>query len=358
MKLRYALLAASMFAAPVVASAQIVDGPYVAGGAGFSQPNNTKLTSTVAGSGSVSGRLSGSNAGYEAFLSAGYGFGNDQNVAINGSSGQLSGRTTQNAIGVFLNGLYDIDIDQGFTPYIGVGAGYLGVQYRGLNAQSAGATYGAGFVGNYKGGSGTNGAPAVQGIVGVAFPVNPHLSVTLDYRLIDKLGGSKQNGVFSYGTNYSNVTTKVGQTLEHSLMIGLRWAANAYTAPAAPAPAAAPAAVAPAPAPSRSYLVFFDWDKADLTARAQQIIAEAAKNSTRVASTRIDVAGHADKSGTPAYNQTLSLARANKVAAELVRLGVAKSAISISAFGDTKPLVPTAAGVREPQNRRVEIVLR
>ena len=104
--------------------------------------------------------------------------------------------------------------------------------------------------------------------------------------------------------------------------------------------------------------MFFDWDKADLTARAQQIIAEAARNATKVGSTRIDVAGHADKSGTAAYNQTLSLKRANNVAAELVRLGVAKTAISITAFGDTKPLVPTADGVREPQNRRVEIVLK
>ena len=367
MKLRYALLAASLFAAPAVASAQVVDGPYVAGGAGFSQPNNTKLTTPPG----YTGRLSGSNAGYEAFVSGGYGFGNglraeaeilgfgnDQNLSFNTPGGTATGKTTQNAIGVMVNGLYDIDLGMGFTPYVGAGAGYLGVQYRGLNAQTAGATCGVGFVCYYKGNSGTNGAPAIQGIVGVSFPVNPHLSITLDYRLIDKLGGSKESGILSAGTNYVTTSTKVGQTLEHSLMIGLRWAANAYTAPMAPMPAAAPAAVAPAPAPSRSYLVFFDWDKADLTARAQQIIAEAAKNSTRVASTRIDVAGHADKSGTPAYNQTLSLARANNVAAELVRLGVPKSAISISAFGDTKPLVPTAAGVREPQNRRVEIVLR
>jgi outer membrane protein OmpA-like peptidoglycan-associated protein len=74
--------------------------------------------------------------------------------------------------------------------------------------------------------------------------------------------------------------------------------------------------------------------------------------------TRIEVAGHADRSGTPAYNQKLSLRRAQTVAAELVRLGVAQNEIDIEAFGDTHPLVPTAAGVREPQNRRVEIVLK
>ena len=42
----------------------------------------------------------------------------------------------------------------------------------------------------------------------------------------------------------------------------------------------------------------------------------------------------------------------------MVRDGVARSDIDIQAFGDTKPLVPTAAGVREPQNRRVEIVIK
>jgi outer membrane protein OmpA-like peptidoglycan-associated protein len=50
--------------------------------------------------------------------------------------------------------------------------------------------------------------------------------------------------------------------------------------------------------------------------------------------------------------------RAQAVAGELVRLGVARNSIDIMAFGDTKPLVPTAAGVREPQNRRVEIILK
>ena len=104
--------------------------------------------------------------------------------------------------------------------------------------------------------------------------------------------------------------------------------------------------------------MFFDWDRADLSARARQIISEAAQNVARVQVTRIEVAGHADRSGTPAYNQKLSLRRAQTVAAELVRLGVPRNEIDIQAFGDTHLLVPTAAGVREPQNRRVEIVLK
>ena len=104
-------------------------------------------------------------------------------------------------------------------------------------------------------------------------------------------------------------------------------------------------------------MVFFDWDKATLTDRAQAIIKEAADNSTRVLYTRIEVNGYTDTSGTPQYNQGLSIRRAQAVAGELVRDGVPQSSIGIQGFGETHLLVPTGAGVREPQNRRVEIII-
>ena len=114
----------------------------------------------------------------------------------------------------------------------------------------------------------------------------------------------------------------------------------------------------PRPRPARSYLVFFDWDKATLTDRARQIVKEAADNSTRVQYTRIEVNGYTDTSGTHQYNQGLSVRRARAVQAELVKDGVPQAAIGIQGFGDTQLLVPTGPGVREPQNRRVEIVIR
>ncbi len=117
-------------------------------------------------------------------------------------------------------------------------------------------------------------------------------------------------------------------------------------------------AVVPAAAVARSYLVFFDWDKATLTDRARQIIREAADHSTKVPYTRIEVNGYTDTSGTARYNQGLSVRRAQAVAAELVRDGVPAAAVTIRGFGDTNLLVPTGPGVREPQNRRVEIVLQ
>jgi outer membrane protein OmpA-like peptidoglycan-associated protein len=132
---------------------------------------------------------------------------------------------------------------------------------------------------------------------------------------------------------------------------GLRYAFGAPPPPP-PSPVAAPARAA-----SRSYLVFFDWDKATLTDRARQIVADAATASRSVQYTRIEVNGYTDTSGTPRYNHDLSVRRAQAVASELVRNGVPAGAITIQGFGETHLLVPTGDGVREPQNRRVEIIL-
>ncbi len=129
----------------------------------------------------------------------------------------------------------------------------------------------------------------------------------------------------------------------------------------APLPEPPPSAIAPPPTaaqPARTYLVFFDWDRADLTARARQIVAQAAQASTQSQTTRLEVNGYTDLSGTAAYNKRLSIRRAESVESELVKDGVARNEITIHGFGEADPLVQTAPGVREPQNRRVEIVLK
>jgi len=137
------------------------------------------------------------------------------------------------------------------------------------------------------------------------------------------------------------------------------WAFNGglrYAFGVAPAPITAPPA--PPPAFARDYLVFFDWDRADLTEETRQIVAEAASALTRVTLTQILVNGHTDKSGMRRYNQQLSMRRAKTIAAELVRDGVPHDVISIRGLGQTQLLVPTGPDVREPRNRRVEIVIR
>ena len=66
--------------------------------------------------------------------------------------------------------------------------------------------------------------------------------------------------------------------------------------------------------------------------------------------------GHTDTSGPESYNMALSLRRANAVKDALVRDGVPAQAIVVIGKGESQPLTPTGDGVREPQNRRVEIV--
>jgi outer membrane protein OmpA-like peptidoglycan-associated protein len=208
---------------------------------------------------------------------------------------------------------------------------------------------------------GTSGSFAWQAIAGLSFPIPnmPGLSATAEYRFMDILGGEKFGGagVVAAGGGVVPASIELHNQFEHTFLIGVRYAFNT---PAPPAPAAAAPAPAPAPAvqPARSYLVFFDWDKATLTDRARQIIREAADNSTHVQYTRIEVNGYTDTSGSPHYNQGLSVRRAQAVASELVRDGVPRNVISIQGFGETHLLVPTGPGVREPQNRRVEIIIR
>ncbi len=341
MNTRSMLLAASILAVPAAAMAQPVNGLYVGGGLGINYLQQLKATAVPAAN---SGKLN-TTIGPVVLGSIGWGFGNglrtelelnfrDNNLHSTSPNGGGDFRTW----GVMVNALYDFDVGANWIyPYVGAGVGY---EREWLSN---------GHIGTTNVGTSSKGGLGVQGIIGAAFPIAsaPGLSVTAEYRFMDVLNSP------TYGSGGS--TLKIGDQLNHSVLIGMRYAFNA--APPPPPPAPTPAA-APAPAPARTYLVFFDWDKATLTARARSIIAEAAQASTRVKTTRIEANGYTDLSGTAAYNMGLSVRRADAVAAELVRDGVPKNIIYVKGFGETHPLVPTAPGVREPQNRRVEIILK
>ena len=113
----------------------------------------------------------------------------------------------------------------------------------------------------------------------------------------------------------------------------------------------------PQPVQATSFMVFFDWDRSDLSAQAQSTIQQASNAFKQTGAARITATGHADRSGPENYNMALSLRRANAVKDALVRNGVPMGAIQVVGMGESQPLVPTADGVREPQNRRVEIVV-
>ena len=105
-------------------------------------------------------------------------------------------------------------------------------------------------------------------------------------------------------------------------------------------------------------MVFFDWDRSDLSQQALATISQAAQAFKQKGSARITATGHTDTSGPDDYNMALSLRRANAVKDALVRNGVPATAIAVVGRGESRPLVPTPDGVREPQNRRVEIVMQ
>jgi OOP family OmpA-OmpF porin len=107
-----------------------------------------------------------------------------------------------------------------------------------------------------------------------------------------------------------------------------------------------------------SFMVFFDWDRSNLSAQALATIQQAANAFKTKGNARITATGHTDTSGPEAYNMALSLRRANAVKDALVRDGVPAQAITVIGKGETGLLVQTADGVREPQNRRVEIVIQ
>lgn len=379
MKLRTALLAATAASfLPLSAHAQgsggfwpdwsgrgvaPLQGLYIGAGAGVNWMQDQPLINAT---GTASDARLRSRAGPAFVLAVGYALGNGLRLEVEGdyrnnrfSQGRNFGFPAaaggnEQKYGAMFNVLYDLTgiIPIPYAPYAGVGVGY---QWANLSDVHA-----------YNGVSGfpnissndTQGALAYQAILGsaVSIPAVPGLALTAEYRFLG-LAHRKYNvsAVVAPGTAAVPGTIKLGNDFNHSVMLGLRYAFNQP----APRPAPAPTPVAaPAPAPSRSYLVFFDWDKATLTDRARQIIREAAENSTRVQYTRIEVNGYTDTSGTPQYNQGLSVRRARAVAAELVRNGVPQNAISIQGFGETNLLVPTGPGVREPQNRRVEIIIR
>jgi len=103
------------------------------------------------------------------------------------------------------------------------------------------------------------------------------------------------------------------------------------------------------------YIVFFDWDSSDITAEAGTVLDSAITAYGDCGSAAIMLAGHADRSGSATYNVGLSERRNESVQGYLTGKGVPAGRISSEAFGESQPRVATEDGVRELQNRRVEI---
>jgi outer membrane protein OmpA-like peptidoglycan-associated protein len=352
MRFRGAVLALALLAAPLAAKAQPFQGLYIGAGAGYNLPVDIGATTNLVMPSSSTTLHTG--GGFVGLASIGYALGNGMRFEIEGNyrRGDINGASgtvvngangSTHTYGAMANALFDMDVGLPWLyPYIGGGVGYA---WTNLNN----VTYGAApppFAGST---NGTQGNFAFQAIGGLAFPIPgvPGLSLTAEYRFFGIPGHETFTG------SPAGTSIRLSDQYNNSFLFGVRYAFNVAAPVATPVQAAVPAQ-----APARSYLVFFDWDKATLTDRAREIIKQAADNSTHVQYTRIEVNGYTDTSGTPQYNQGLSIRRAKAVQAELIKDGVPGNAITIQGFGETHLLVPTGPGVREPQNRRVEIIIR
>lgn len=357
-----ALAGVAVMAGADDAAAQRVQGVYVAAGLGASWLSQTNASVFPPASSNLSTPSDLLNRkwdiGYAGALSVGYGLPFGLRVELEGfyrqnenGTGSAFTRPASSGIassyGLMANVFYDIpvgDLGRVVRPYVGGGIGYAWTDWSDVRGAAGTARLSL---------DDTDGAFAFQGIVGMAFPIPavPGLALTAEYRYFGTSDNPMIGGIVSdAATGESRRVSVPVATTSHNAMIGVRY----NFGQAAPAPAAA----AVAPAPARTFLVFFDWNRADLTARARQIIAEAAQARTTQQVTRIEVNGHTDTSGSARYNQGLSERRAAAVAGELVRLGVPRGEIVTRGFGQNQLLVPTPDNVREPQNRRVEIILR
>jgi OmpA-OmpF porin, OOP family len=313
-------------------------------------------------------------------MSLGYGFGDDirgeMELAGRWSDASSIGGTSASgdvtALSAMVNGFFDFQMDGALTPYIGAGVG--GAQVTADDVSPVGST----SIDD------KDAVLAYQAMLGVAYSLSDAMSLTADYRY--------------FGTNDLGYTATDGTSVSHeytnqSIMLGIRFDVGSSddTMPDVdadmpdttttlmqdetlePAPEAAPepqeteqaatasdatqTAAAPAmPQFPRAYRILFDWNEDRLTNASFDVIRQAAENARSGGITRIEATGHTDTSGNIPFNMELSRRRAEAVLQALLNLGLTDEEIVIHWHGEAEPLIATGDGVRELQNRRVEII--
>jgi OmpA-OmpF porin, OOP family len=230
---------------------------------------------------------------------------------------------------VMANLLYDFNAGGTIVPYIGGGVGIAFMNTNLFNTTASSTQF------------------AYQAILGVGYNIDPMIRINLEGRYY---GTSTPN--FNYSGNVGGTPFNITGSPQNNNVSLLASIQVRFGAPAAPLP----------PPPTRqadvkSFMVFFDWDRSNLSQQALSTIKQASDQFKATGNARITATGHADRSGPENYNMALSLRRANTVKDALITLGVPAAAITATGVGEAGLLVQTADGVREPQNRRVEVVV-
>jgi outer membrane protein OmpA-like peptidoglycan-associated protein len=355
-RLKAALLAATMTGAIGGAASAQTDGWYVGGEAGVTK---------VPGIGFNDNQNSWhqkQDLGYGVLGQAGYGFGpvrvegelgfrRNNLSTFSNADGDLSPDGSIGGVSGMANIYYDFNTGTRFTPYLGGGIGGLDLSTNNIKAGGVGVS------------NDNRIAFAYQGIAGISYAVDEALSIKADYRYLR----TADEGLAvqpSYGGGNASAAYA-----SHAIMIGFTYKFPApkpavvhnevamqmpALQPVAPAPTVKPVVAAPV---AKSFMLFFDWDKSDLSAQARSIIQQAADNAKKNHTVVIRATGYTDLSGTEPYNLKLSVRRGEAVKAMLVAQGIPADEISVVGKGKSDPLVQTQDGVREAQNRRVVITL-
>lgn len=103
--------------------------------------------------------------------------------------------------------------------------------------------------------------------------------------------------------------------------------------------------------------VLFDLNKADLKPAGDQTINRLAKFMKEYEDRRVRIEGYTDSTGEAAYNQGLSVRRAEAVRDALLTQGIARQRIEVEGYGERFPVVSNDTSAGRQQNRRVEIVI-
>ncbi len=336
--------AALLAAAPFAAQAQSLQpgGVYVGleGGLNWIFNSTFNTTATIAPFFTGSFQTNASwNTGYVLGGQLGYDFvgprielegayrANNGNLTLGGVTGSAGINFQQ--INVMGNIYYDFFAGSSLVPYIGAGAGvaFLNAGALGTSVNSTQFAY--------------------QAMVGVGYNLDQTFRINLEGRYMGTTTPNFTHTGVASGFGYSITTSPSNNNISAMLSLQMRFGA------APPPPPPPPPVVAPP-----SFMVFFDWDRSNLSQQALATIGQAAAAFKSKGNARITATGHTDTSGPEAYNMALSLRRANAVKDALVRNGVPAQAITVIGRGEAGLLVQTADGVREPQNRRVEIVIQ
>ena len=379
MKLKTTLLAAAATMA-VAPAAQAYEGLYGAIGAGLNYMGEQDVTNDQSGGGGAYSFDSSADYdnGIGVYAAIGRAWGNSWRTEIEFSyrdnsidsidpdgagfsgwpDGTISGSTTTKA--VLVNFLYDFDTGSIATPYLGFGAGVANIDHDIIGTNPAGIpapgtiAYGA-----------SNWEPAMQGIAGLAFDLAEGLALDISYRYF-------RAGKGEYDGTLGGIPTEIETSNKaHSLFAGLRWNFGDAPAPAVeykdcwdgssvPVTASCPPPVVENQAADLepiNFTVYFDYDKSNLTPQASTLVQEAASRALENDIETVVVAGNTDTSGSSAYNQALSERRARTVRDALIANGVPADSIRLEAYGETNLAKPTPDGVREPLNRRSDVVI-